>query len=239
MNLTEILITEADRAGKGVVGLADTPGLETAAMQAKFDELANDLLIPRHNALVEALSGTQGASGIGTADGRTVEQKLAEKTGAADVLKKDNTEPFAPSGDYQPATKKYVDDAVFAAGAADMRKAVYDNNDNGVVDDAEKLGGQLPSYYGQAPARYAATLTAAGWMGEAAPYTQTVAVSGMLATDCPHIAPAYSDTLADAIAQKEAWASVSDAQAGAGTITFSCFEDRPAADIPIQVEVLR
>ena len=35
-------------------------------------------------------------------------------------------------------------------GAGDMLKSVYDVNDDGVVDDSEKLGGQLPSYYAKA-----------------------------------------------------------------------------------------
>ena len=35
-------------------------------------------------------------------------------------------------------------------GAGDMMKSKYDINNNGVVDDAEKLGGQLPSYYAKA-----------------------------------------------------------------------------------------
>ena len=32
-------------------------------------------------------------------------------------------------------------------GEGDMLKAVYDKNDNGIVDDSEMLGGNLPSYY--------------------------------------------------------------------------------------------
>lgn len=32
-------------------------------------------------------------------------------------------------------------------GAGDMSKATYDQNNNGIVDNAEKLGGKLPSYY--------------------------------------------------------------------------------------------
>lgn len=35
-------------------------------------------------------------------------------------------------------------------GAGDMLKNVYDTNNNGKVDDADKLGGQLPSYYATA-----------------------------------------------------------------------------------------
>ena len=39
------------------------------------------------------------------------------------------------------ATKKYVDDSVASAGGGDMLKSVYDKNGNGVVDNAEKVGG--------------------------------------------------------------------------------------------------
>ena len=41
---------------------------------------------------------------------------LGGKANAADVLTKTNTTAFTPTGDYQPATKKYVDDAVEAGG---------------------------------------------------------------------------------------------------------------------------
>ena len=37
-------------------------------------------------------------------------------------------------------------------GAGDMLKSVYDTNNNGKVDDSDKLGGQLPSYYAKASA---------------------------------------------------------------------------------------
>lgn len=39
------------------------------------------------------------------------------------------------------------DELVLDAQSADMQKAIYDKNNSGVVDDAEKLGGQLPAYY--------------------------------------------------------------------------------------------
>lgn len=38
-------------------------------------------------------------------------------------------------------------DTVYGSGSGDMLKSVYDTNDSGVVDNSEKLGGQLPAYY--------------------------------------------------------------------------------------------
>lgn len=49
MSLTKI--TNADTAGKGVQGLPDTPGLSMSAMQDKFEQLENEVLIPKFNAL--------------------------------------------------------------------------------------------------------------------------------------------------------------------------------------------
>ena len=49
-------ITDAELVGKGVTGLPDVPGLSTADMQAKFDELSKDVVIPAFNKLVETLA---------------------------------------------------------------------------------------------------------------------------------------------------------------------------------------
>ena len=76
------------------------------------------------------------------------------------------------------------------------------------------------------------------WTGSG-PYTQTVAVAGILETDMPHVTPVYSGTNATAIAQKEAWAQVSRGEAAAGGIKFTCFTDKPVTAIPIQIEVVR
>ena len=48
-------ITEQDLANKGVSGLPDVPGLTTAAMQKKFDEISRELLVPRFNEMVQEL----------------------------------------------------------------------------------------------------------------------------------------------------------------------------------------
>ncbi len=76
-----------------------------------------------------------------------VDNALSDKANVSDVITKTNTTAFTPTNNYQPATKKYVDDSVSAAGGGDMLKSVYDQNGDGIVDNAEKLGGQSSSYY--------------------------------------------------------------------------------------------
>lgn len=68
-------ITPADLAGKGNVGLPDTPGLSTEAMQRKLDELALDVIVPKFNGLVDALAAQTGAADIG-AEGGSVQAAL-------------------------------------------------------------------------------------------------------------------------------------------------------------------
>lgn len=77
-----------------------------------------------------------------------------------------------------------------------------------------------------------------GWAGEG-PYTQEVAIEWMKATDMPHVGPVYSQDPETAAAQKEAWDCVSYAVACDGSIAFTCLEDRPDREIPIQIEVMR
>ena len=68
---------------------------------------------------------------------------LANKADSNDVLTKTNTAEFTPTADYQPATKKYVDDIVIEAGGGDMLKSVYDKDNDGIIDDVALL-----QYYG-------------------------------------------------------------------------------------------
>ena len=58
-------VTTSDTTGKGVVGLPDTPGLDTTEMQQKFDELALDVIIPKLNNLISELEAAAGAASLG------------------------------------------------------------------------------------------------------------------------------------------------------------------------------
>ena len=47
-------------------------------------------------------------------------------------------------------TGKAISEYISELGGGDMLKAVYDTDNSGVVDNSEKLGGQLPSFYQKA-----------------------------------------------------------------------------------------
>ena len=80
----------------------------------------------------------------------------------------------------------------------------------GYVDAAKE---DAKAYTDSKRKTWTATITTT-WSGSG-PYTQSVTVSGILASDMPHITPVYSSNNATALAQKEAWAMVTRATAGA------------------------
>lgn len=94
---------------------------------------------------------------------------------------------------------------------------------------------------------FTVTLTTEGWTGEAAPFTQTVAVEGVLETDKPHWGLVYSEpeegdelsALDLKLAEKEAYALVDDLDTANGSVTFTCLEEKPEAALTIQMEVNR
>lgn len=159
-----------------------------------------------------------------------------------------------PVADGDAARKRYVDTTVTAAAenAETNAKNASLPKAGGTMTGDISMGGnavkglKAPSsgsdaatkdYVDGKRAAYTAVL-GTGWTGSG-PYTQTVAVAGILATDMPHIMPVYDAANATAIAQKEAWSCVSKAEAAAGGIKFTCFEDKPGAAVPLQIEVMR
>ena len=162
-----------------VSDLPDNPsqsGITAEELKRRFDANANNELKPSVNGIVDFLLGfTNGEEIKGirlngdnvievTTDGKNyistgyskayITQMLSEKANKSDVLLKTNTEEFTPTGIYQPATKKYVDDKVLSAGAADMTQAVYDptGRQTDIFAEVDKKANndehQLKSYYG-------------------------------------------------------------------------------------------
>lgn len=80
-----------------------------------------------------------------------------------------------------------------------------------------------------------ATITTT-WTGTVAPYTQTIAVTGITVNDNPIVTPIYNATLATALLEKEAWNMISKIETGANSITVTCFETKPTTAINIQIK---
>lgn len=89
-------------------------------------------------------------------------------------------------------------------------------------------------------AGYTAVLSSAGWSA-AAPYSQTVSVAGLLATDDPLVDVSLNgaDTAQAGKARTDAWTFVGRVETGNGTLTAYCYEEKPMVDLPVIIKVVR
>ena len=114
-------ITDEDLLNKGVIGLPDTPGLSTSEMQAKFEQTAREVIVPKFNQLVDDLSNPSAASQIGaTGKNRTVQ-------GHIDNLENPHNVTAAQVGAYTKSqTDAAISERISQIGSADMTQAMYD-----------------------------------------------------------------------------------------------------------------
>lgn len=155
------------------------------------------------------------------------------------------------------AAQKTANNGVTAAGnaqtaadnaqiAADNAQTAADNaqtaadNAQATAENAEKNAKDYAKDYTDSKRKvFNTTLTTNDWEGNSAPYTQTIGIEGILETDRPHYSAVYDADQEIRLAQKEAFAMVDDLDTTDGSVTFTCFEDKPAVNIPIQMEVNR
>ena len=177
-------ITDASLVNKGVTGLPDVPGLSTAEMQAKFDELSRDVIIPKLNEIVDGLNGDEVGLSSKIENPETKEKDVIQNVVNAiyqivkensdkrhvhenkETLDKVTAELYnsitalvsmfngisavdktVTADDTKIPTSGAIVNYVTELGAGDMQKAVYDKDNTGIVDDAEKLGGVAPEEY--------------------------------------------------------------------------------------------
>ena len=177
-------ITDTSLTNKGVTGLPDVPGLTTAEMQAKFDELSRDVIIPKLNEIVDGLNGDEVGLSSKIENPETKEKDVIQNVVNAiyqivkensdkrhghenkETLDKVTAELYdsinalvsmfngisavdknVTADDTKIPTSGAIVNYVTALGAGDMQKAIYDKNNTGIVDDAEKLGGVAPEEY--------------------------------------------------------------------------------------------
>ena len=160
-----------------------------------------------------------------------------------------------------------ADNAVTAAGnaqtaadnaktAADNAQTAADNAQTTANDAVPKAGGTMTGalnvldptenahaankgYVDEKRKVFTTTLTVNDWEGDAAPYTQRIGIEGILSTDKPHYGAVYDEDQETRLKQKEAFVLVDDLDTEDGAVIFTCFEDKPEVNIPIQMEVNR
>lgn len=153
-----------------------------------------------------------------------------------------------PESDDQAANRKYVVDSVSVATAA---AAGAQSTANSAVTAAGNAASAASAAAGAAAnaqstanskalkVPFTAQLTASGWTGDTAPYTQTVALEGILAEDDPYYGPVYSGDVSQRIQERTAFGCIDDLDTAENSVTFTCFENKPVTDLTVQMEVFR
>ena len=80
-----------------------------------------------------------------------------------------------------------------------------------------------------------ATLTASGWTGTDAPYSQTISVAAVTGTSANEILPA-ADITAEQLDALQA-ANIQDGGQAAGSLTLLAYGDKPGIDLPVRIIV--
>lgn len=196
-------------------------GLSTSAFKAKFDEgsnkikkFLNEILIPELDLIVDVRALINGILDSTL----TMSDKAANAKVTGDALnRKLNKSGDTMSGILNMSGKRISSLGTPLAATDAASKEYCDAKHN----------------------KFSITVPASGWSGSAAPYTQVIAVSGILASDNPHYGIAYSGNHSDKVAQKEAFSFIDDLDTADGSVTMTCFDGKPNVDLTIQMEVNR
>lgn len=84
---------------------------------------------------------------------------------------------------------------------------------------------------------YNGSLIANSWLGDSAPYTQTIVMENMTENTRPYLYPVLSDDVETGLEQQKQWNYITKAVTSNGVITFSCYKTKPTIDINFEAEV--
>ena len=132
---------------------------------------------------------------------------------------------------YNPTTNVTVTDDP----TVEVEYLLNTNNGQAVADVQNKMKTELE----EKSFITTATLLANSWVGAAAPYSQTVNVTGVNSTDTPIVDVIVSDTVSTGLDEIKAFSNISKATASNGTITFMCYEEAPTVDLTLNIKVVR
>lgn len=119
-------------------------------------------------------------------------------------------------------------------GALDMGG----NSVTNLPEPANEADAVRKSYVDKKHAEFQITVPAASWSGSG-PFTQMVAVNGILSTDKPHWDVVLSSDSATAKLELEAFSVISDLDTNNGSVFLTCYDEKPGMDLVIQMEVNR
>lgn len=228
-------------------GKANTSDLSSVATSGSYNDLSNKPNIPTKTSqltndsdfVVSSNLATVASSGSYTdlSNKPTIPTKTSELTNDSNFVPSSSLATVATSGSYNDLsntptiptkTSDLTNDSNFVSSSSLATVAT-----SGSYTDLSNTP-TIPTV-----SDYSASLLSSGWNGSSAPYTQTVSVQGILATDTPIVDVVLDSNTSTAISQNNSWAFVSKIETTANSITATCLESKPEVDLPIQLKVVR
>lgn len=228
-------------------GKANTSDLSSVATSGSYNDLSNKPNIPTKTSqltndsdfVVSSNLASVASSGSYTdlSNKPTIPTKTSELTNDSNFVPSSSLATVATSGSYNDLsntptiptkTSDLTNDSNFVSSSSLATVAT-----SGSYTDLSNTP-TIPTV-----SDYSASLLSSGWNGSSAPYTQTVSVQGILATDTPIVDVVLDSNTSTAISQNNSWAFVSKIETTANSITAACLESKPEVDLPIQLKVVR
>lgn len=247
--------------------LDDRPQITAAQLKACFDQAGVDIktavngLMTQLEALTSA--GNIGANALGDEYvATTIQGILAELKAVCDLLKNaDNI--TANSGEGWPTEtltarlnriKTTIDNLIIGqlpvdsisnsqlgldikVGSLASLNTTEKSNVVGALNEILSLVNTLSNDKADNKKTWTTTLDTT-WTGATAPYTKTISLTDMIDTYVPVLDIIYSSNIETAKSETEEFAKISKIESGAGTVTLTCFEEKPTISLNVRIEVM-
>ena len=212
---------------------ADSSSLSSVATSGSYNDLSNKPTIPE-------VVQTTGTSTTQVMSQNSITTALGNK---ADLS---NLSTVATSGSYNDLSNKpTIPEVVQTTGTSTTQVMSQDAVNTALSNKVDSSNLSTVATSGSyndlsnkptipSVTNYTATLGSSSWSGASAPYTQTVNISGILSTDNPIV-----DVSNPTQTMLDDWACVSSIETSNGSITATCFSDKPSSNINIKLMVLR
>ena len=210
-----------------------------------FSDIVDDLKTTNPNLPLSAKQGVEIKKSFDELK-VNMEESVANMTHSVDELSESVTgaKNTATNAQNEAENARMIAESKMAADGSVAMESDFDMGENKIINvlsPDKPTDAANKEYVDSKRITATVSLKSTGWATTTgkAPYYQTVAVAAVLATDTPHWGVVYSETDSIRLVEKTAFALVDEMEAEDGSVTFTCFEERPATDLTIQMEVNR
>lgn len=238
--INEVLIPEIEgNGGAANVGISEIEGVNATTVQRALEILRGQLMeatvgvIP-DGSITTAKYANESVTAEKLADGAVGTSKISDGAITNDKIE-------SVKSDKIDGNVSNIADDVIATNKIKNFAVTQNKLANAAVTEEKISAGAVTAAKiasGAVSQTFTTIISAEGWTGEAAPYTNAVTVTGLLAADKPMVDMIPSETYETAEAEIEAYANIFKMVAADNQLTVYATE-KPSVDISIQIKAVR